>query len=49
MLTSGAHHRTARRITLDRRPEAADAEPELVARLRAVQDQRRRLRRTGGY
>jgi len=27
------------------RPEAADAEPELVDRLRAVQDQRRRLRR----
>ncbi len=27
------------------RAEAADAEPELVARLRAVQDQRRRLRR----
>ncbi len=31
------------------RPEAADAEPELVARLRAVQDQRRQLRRTGSY
>jgi len=28
------------------RPEAADAEPELVARLRAVQDQRRRLRQS---
>jgi len=29
------------------RPEAADAEPELVAGLRAVQDQRRWLRRAG--
>jgi len=28
------------------RPEAADAEPELVAGLRAVQDQRRRLRQS---
>jgi hypothetical protein len=28
------------------RPEAADAEPELVARLRAVQGQRRGLRRS---
>ncbi len=31
------------------RPEAADAEPELVAGLRAVQDQRRRLRQTSSY
>jgi len=28
------------------RPEAADAEPELVAGLRAVQDHRRRLRQS---